>query len=253
MLHAENEPTPGLPIPWEDMLEQCKEVFFEMAKRGDINEGDVVPLSNIFLLFPKLAEEVAFTTEDFERCIDMDPEDDDIESLQGFLRIFPNERQRILEVFDKGIQKAEKKLKEASEQVPPAYTYCLYVLSMLPGRFDQYKDMLNLGKEAVLYYIRADDVIARILPLMSALVLFFPDTREQVQSILRDRRTEILKYIQASMEDPELNTDTLASSLADAKIIYAESAGFRPDGTIFIEDKKSLGPRAPELPVRQVI
>lgn len=259
------EPVPDSAIPWEAMVEavkvQFKVQFFENAKTDNPESEDLVANSDILILFPELEQDLRLTQEDCERWIkagegnELDP----LELLQPLLRIFPKQKQRILEAYQERIRLVEEKLVESSKQKPPPYAFCLFLLSRLPDHFDQYKDILSLGTNTVLEYIRHDDIVRRVLLLMSDLVLFFPDTRSQVQSILKERRKEIGQMLGDMMGmmdtgDPNESADVtgLSQQLACLKIIYADSAGYREDGSIFIEDKKPPISQKPGLPSRDL-
>lgn len=255
------EPVPDSPIPWEAMAEAVKPQFFEFVKRNNPNSQSLVAISEMLLLFPELEQELRLTQKDFERLIEDEEEKKSgtLELFQPLLRIFPKRKQHILEAYKERVHSQEKQLEEYCNQKPPPYAFCLYLLSRLPDHFDQYKDMLSPGTDTVLEDIRQDDSIQRILTMMSELVLFFPDTRSQVQSILNERRVEVRQMLGDMMGmmdigDPDAPAQVaeLAEPLACLKIIYAGSAGYRPDGSIYIEDKKRFIQQKPTLPARDL-
>lgn len=243
-------------IPWERMAEQYKPQMIEFCEQAE-SPDDLVAVHAILLLFPELKQQLHFSEERFKYWTTFPEGSQYFIFIRQLLEIFPERHPEILNRMDSAMREAKEELRQAADEQPPDYEKLLLFLSYAPQYFNQYKDVLSQGKKIFLEVIRTEkDDQSALLPKTAGLVLFFPDLRPDIQNMVAERQTDLLSLFRQWSKDPLKNDKpdifSLALGLAELKIIYAESAGYREDWTIYIEDQKPLGPPSPPLPARNL-
>lgn len=254
-----------LPIPWEAMQQDVKPLLVEWfdQRAGVPSFMDISIIDGILLLFPELRNRLNITPDQFKVLTTFgDPKETDyFFEILHLIRVFPEQRQWIIDSLDDVLQKAERRLQTAVVSEPPDFSELAIVLGLVPQYLKQYQPVLQQGKDFLLKKLKGDlwryesNEMFNLLGRMADLTLFFPDLRADIQRLAVERRSDILNGFERCKEvdkDGKAAVNSLAWTLVYLKIIYAESAGFREDGTIFIEEKKHTSPPSTPLPSRDL-